>query len=509
MSPYYNNLLSACLPINKKFAVTLSVDENQFLDLDIKFLEKIKPKSRKTKYSLPQKFTLGQINPEKVPYAFGIDLGTTRCCAAVNRRNGIETVALDNMGERLLPSYVAFDEEKEKCGQIVINRLRNHAKSSVFDSKRIIGKKFEDINIDQSWTFEVIQDKKSLMLQHSTNILEQLTNKLMLILKALENNDTFTKSETTIGTRLIPPEYIASVLLEHIKEKVEEFEGSRKARVMITIPSTFTDSQKDSTCVAAILAGFDVVDFMPEPVAAAFGYLIEQPRTDHNFTFLLFDLGGGTLDICIFKFERNQIEILSQNGNQNLGGRDFDNVLINFFSQKLFYDYGINDFGSKKYKLMLECQKIKEILSTCDEAFLEIDEIVFSIEETIKIARREFEELSTELLEKIKTCVIYSLKECELKAENIDKILLVGGGSRMPMIKELLRNLFPNSEHLCAKHPEEIVAVGAAYYSCYLASLLIEDKKLLELTEYQYESEEENEEEIASDEVMIGFLRSK
>uniref|UniRef100_A0A914R7B0 Hypoxia up-regulated protein 1 n=1 Tax=Panagrolaimus davidi TaxID=227884 RepID=A0A914R7B0_9BILA len=338
----------------------------------------------------------------------------------------------------------------------------------------------------------------------------------MLTLKVLENNDTFIKCETTIGTRKICPEHIAAALFEYIKEKVEEFEGSQRDRVMITIPSTLTDSQKDSTCVAAIIAKFDVVDFMPEPVAAAFGYLIDQPPTDHNFTFLLFDLGGGTLDICIFKYERNEIEIFCQNGNQNFGGRDFDNILIDYFSQKFFYDYGINDFGSKKYKLMLECQKIKEILSICDEALyvfpnnkskmitssfsLDIEEIVSSIEKTIEITRREFEELSTELLEKISTCVIDALEECKFKAENINKILLVGGGSRMPMIKELLKNMFPNSKHLCAKNPEEMIAVGAAYYSCYLASLLIEDKKMLELYCYLNESEEENEEEISSDE---------
>uniref|UniRef100_A0AC34FKK7 Heat shock protein 70 n=1 Tax=Panagrolaimus sp. ES5 TaxID=591445 RepID=A0AC34FKK7_9BILA len=286
-------------------------------------------------YTLPTKIVT---NNDQIK-AVGIDLGTSRCCAAVNRRNGIETVVLDNNGERLLPSYVAFDEVHVKCGQIVVDRLRYHSNSTIFDSKRIIGKKLEDIEVDENWPF----------------VLKFVMN------KAFIEHETFNKSKTRKT-----PEQIAAILLTHIKQKSEEFQEKQLNNVVITVPAAFTNDQKEATILAATLAGWDSVHLLPEPTAAAFTYFLERP-IPKSCILLVFDLGGGTLDICISKIESNKIQTIANSGDQKLGGRDFDNLLIDYFVKKLYDGYGISVDGGKKYKLMLECQKIKHYLSLRDQ----------------------------------------------------------------------------------------------------------------------------------------------
>uniref|UniRef100_A0A914Q9D4 Heat shock protein 70 n=1 Tax=Panagrolaimus davidi TaxID=227884 RepID=A0A914Q9D4_9BILA len=174
-----------------------------------------------------------------------------------------------------------------------------------------------------------------------------------------------------------------------MKQKVQEFVGGISSALTITVPSTFTDSQKDATCAAAFLAGWEYVDLIPEPIAAAFAYL---------------------------------------------------------------------ELGNKKYKLMLECQKIKECLSENFEDSLDVVEYDLSFEDFISITRKEFEELSVNLLKKIETCIQDVIEKSEFNHNQIDKVLLVGGGSRMPMIKTLLKNIFPKAEQCCTKHPDEVVA---------------------------------------------------
>uniref|UniRef100_A0A914ZDJ3 Heat shock protein 70 n=1 Tax=Panagrolaimus superbus TaxID=310955 RepID=A0A914ZDJ3_9BILA len=285
----------------------------------------------------------------------GIDLGTTRCCAAVNRQNGIETVALGNTGHRLLPSWVAFDEEKDKCGEIVVERLRNYSKSTVFDVKRIIGKTFDEIKIDTSWPFDILQ-------------LISIEPKIKFDISDDEKDDEkfLIKFYSATGLAFKYPEEISAVLLKHIKEKSEEFQAKLLTDVVITVPAAFQQKQIQATYKAAKIAGWKNIHFLPEPVAAAFAYFIDRP-IPNNSNLLLFDLGGGTLDVCIFKIQNDQLQIIDRSGDPNIGGRDFDNLLINYFEKKLFDDFEIKISQSKRIKLMLKCQNIKENLSTLEE----------------------------------------------------------------------------------------------------------------------------------------------
>uniref|UniRef100_A0A914QQ17 Heat shock protein 70 n=1 Tax=Panagrolaimus davidi TaxID=227884 RepID=A0A914QQ17_9BILA len=293
--------------------------------------EEPKNANASTFYTIPQCIPSDSQNRNAV----GIDLGTSRCCLAVNRRDGIKIVALENTGERLLPSYVGYDEMHTKCGQVVIDRIRNYASSTVFDSKRLIGKTMTVI--DKIWPFKVITDDDKIYI----------------------------KLDTPHGEIRQTATEVAAVLLQYIKIKAEEFQGKKLEKVVLTVPAAFSLAQEEATREAAILAGWKTVMLLPEPIAASFAYFIDRPISN-NSLLLLFDLGGGTLDVCVFKIANNQIEIISKNGDSKLGGRDFDNLLMDYFLNILHLDFNVSKLGNKKYKLLLECQKIKHNLSVRD-----------------------------------------------------------------------------------------------------------------------------------------------
>uniref|UniRef100_A0AC35G468 Uncharacterized protein n=1 Tax=Panagrolaimus sp. PS1159 TaxID=55785 RepID=A0AC35G468_9BILA len=388
------------------------------------------------RYVIPKRiFT----NDERIN-AVGIDLGTTRCCAAVNRKNGIQTAPLDNLGQRLLPSYVAYNEENIICGQEVVNRMQHYSASTVFDSKRILGKTFEKLKIDESWTFKVTDNNGKINIK-----VQRLDNEISL-----------------------SPEEVSGALLQHVKKEVEKHQGKKLTEVVITIPAAFSDVQKQATYDAAVFAGWEKVHLLPEPVAAAFAYFVDQTLPD-NSIFLLLDLGGGTLDVCIFKVIKNHIEIICRSGDPNFGGRDFDNLLVDYFKKRLENDFQVVISGRRKYKLMQLCQEIKHDLTVCKDYKLDVEDFDVSKENLcIPITQEQFYDISTNLIEKLKRNIEAALNKAGYTKKDINKVLYVGGGCRMPKVEQLLKKMFPNVEHCCQQNPDEVVAIGAAYYSYYL-----------------------------------------
>uniref|UniRef100_A0A914QYZ7 Heat shock protein 70 n=1 Tax=Panagrolaimus davidi TaxID=227884 RepID=A0A914QYZ7_9BILA len=272
--------------------------------------------------------------------AVGIDLGTSRCCVTVSKTRAFEIVAIENTGEKLLPSYISYNEEHEKCGQVVVDQLRYASNSTVFDVKRLIGKNFDEVDPDPSWPFK----------------LKNVNGKIGICV------------ETFNGSAIKSPEEISASLLKYIKQKVDEFQGKILSEAVITIPATFTNEQKEATIKAAKLAGWISPILLPEPIAASFAYFNNHEYSE-NSVILLFDLGGGTLDICLFKVEKNQINIIKECGNDMIGGRDFDRLLIDYFTDRLLNEFKIDvtKDQKKKYKLYSECLKIKHNLSTSFE----------------------------------------------------------------------------------------------------------------------------------------------
>uniref|UniRef100_A0A914YW03 Heat shock protein 70 n=1 Tax=Panagrolaimus superbus TaxID=310955 RepID=A0A914YW03_9BILA len=357
-----------------------------------------------------------------------------------------------NTGERPLPSFVAFDEEDVKCGVVVVNGfLKGKEKYTVFDVRRFIGKEFHDIVPDRSWPFEVIE----------------------------ENGKVKIKTENINGEVLKTPEEISAVLLKYMKEKAKEFQGKDETKTVLTVPAAFSEKQKQATLEAAKLAGWKTIDLLPEPIAASFAYFNNR-EIPNNSNILLFDLGGGTLDVGLFKIIDQKIEIISKFGDICLGGRDIDNLLIRHFSTILRFRYNINvnEKIRRKYRLMLECQKIKQNLTAMKKDTLNVETFDSNINGVIEIERFELEELMTDLLQRMKTAINQTLNNANLAPKEIHKVLQVGGGCRMPVVKEMLKNMFPNSENCVEENPDEVVAVGAAIYAYHLATINDEDKNV-------------------------------
>uniref|UniRef100_A0A914PJQ6 Heat shock protein 70 n=1 Tax=Panagrolaimus davidi TaxID=227884 RepID=A0A914PJQ6_9BILA len=205
----------------------------------------LKRMSKMPKFDIPEKFNSFNTGIN----AIGIDLGTSSCCVAVNRENRIEAVAIDITGERTLPSFVGYDEKDVKCGKVVVGNLGMYSKSTIFDTKRVIGKTYAEVEIDPMWLFNVVEDGESVKLEvqgYMNTILRQT------------------------------PEEVTSELLNYMKQKAEEFQKKAVDNVVITIPASFTDNQKEATLKAAELAGLIHVHLLPEPVAASITYFIDR-----------------------------------------------------------------------------------------------------------------------------------------------------------------------------------------------------------------------------------------
>uniref|UniRef100_A0A914YA01 Heat shock protein 70 n=1 Tax=Panagrolaimus superbus TaxID=310955 RepID=A0A914YA01_9BILA len=293
---FFGNAISAGLKQNSNNAVRVTPDEN------------------KQAYIIPPNISNYDVNLA----AIGIDFGTTECYAAVIRKNGPDFVVLGLTSDRQMPSYVAFDEKEPKCGQIVIERMRQKLEYSVFDIKRVIGRNYDEISVDPFWPFKIIT----------------------------KNDNVFIEVQTFNGKEYMSPEEISAVLLSRMKAKIEEHQNSKlpDATIVITIPAKFSDQQKNSVLIAAEFSGWNNIHFLPEPVAAAFTYFVETDilNISNVLNFIVCDFGGGTVDICVGNVECGHLNVLNVDGDPYLGGQDFDNILFTHFNGILDQKFGID-----------------------------------------------------------------------------------------------------------------------------------------------------------------------
>uniref|UniRef100_A0A914PSY1 Hypoxia up-regulated protein 1 n=1 Tax=Panagrolaimus davidi TaxID=227884 RepID=A0A914PSY1_9BILA len=340
-----------------------------------------------------------------------------------------------------MPSYVAYDEREPKCGQIAIDRMRRFEKCTVFDTKRMLGKNFDEIAIDPSWPFEVKEsDDKSCQI-------------------VLEKSD---------GLITLSPEEVSSSILKHIKEKADEYQQKHLKEAVIAVPSAFTEKQKCALLRAAKLAGWERIHYIPEPIAAAFAYSTEM-KTPDDSKLLIFDFGGGTVDVCIVQIAMDNLQVISFDGNYYLGGRDFDTLLYNHFDGILKHKHNIDvNVINKKYFLLKECQKIKHTLSVSDSYWLDVNDFNSENNGLINITVHDFNSMASDNMTKIANVILNALKKANLQRNEIDYIVQVGGASRMPMIKKLLLDMFPASIHKCSQYPDWVISQGSALYAYYL-----------------------------------------
>lgn len=390
------------------------------------------------------------MNNQKTP-AIGIDLGTTYSCVGV-WMNGKVDIIQNDMGERTTPSYVAFNEIDRLIGDAAKNQVTRNPTNTVFDAKRLIGRKFLDPIVQEDikhWPFKVEKDENS--------------DRPVIVVNYQEKVKKFF------------PEEISSMVLTKMKQTASDYIGSETKDVVITVPAYFNDSQRNATKDAGKIAGLNVLRIINEPTAAAIAYGLDKNFTNER-NVLIFDLGGGTFDVSILSLENGLFEVRSTNGHTHLGGEDFDNRLVDFccveFKKKTQLDLKTNPRALRR--LRSYCEKAKRALSSSCQANIEIDSIMEGIDLNISLNRAKFEELCMDLFKKCIQPLENSLKDAKLSKSDIHDIVLVGGSSRIPKVCQMVQEFFNGKELNRSINPDEAVACGAAIQAAIITN--VDDK---------------------------------
>lgn len=376
--------------------------------------------------------------------AFGCDLGTCYSCVGVWQNGRVEILANDQ-GNRVTPSTVAFTDSERLLGDAAKNQASGNPKNTVYDAKRLIGRKFSDPTVQNDmkhWGFKVVDDGN---------------DKPMICVQYKGEDKKFY------------PEEISAMVLQKMKETVESYVGEEVTDVVITVPAYFGDSQRQATKDAGRIAGLNVLRIINEPTAAAIAYGMDN-KSSKEKNILIFDLGGGTFDVTVLAVEEGIFEVKATAGDSHLGGEDVDNRLVEHFAQefKRKHKHDITGNARAMRRLRTACERAKRTLSSSSETTIELDALYEGIDFNSTIRRARFEELCTDLFRSTIDTVEKVLRDAQLGKGDIDEIVLVGGSTRIPKIQSLLSEFF-NGKELCKSvNPDEAVAFGAAVQAAIL-----------------------------------------
>lgn len=386
----------------------------------------------------------------------GIDLGTTYSCVGVYRDGNVEIIANDQ-GNRTTPSYVSFTDEERIVGDGAKSLANSKPKNTVFDAKRLIGRKFTDPDVQSDmkhWPFIVkagANDKPVIQVTH--------------------------KGED----KTFHPEQISAMVLEKMKQTAEEYLGTPIKDAVVTVPAYFNDSQRQATKDAGSIAGLNVLRIISEPTAAAIAYGLNK-NTAEERNILVFDLGGGTFDVSLLTLDDGFFEVKATAGDTHLGGEDFDNNLVVYcikeFKKKSKIDIRGNNRAMRR--LRTACERAKRTLSSSATASLEIDSLAEGIDFNTTISRARFEALCNDQFQKCMGPVRKVLEDSGISKSQIHDVVLVGGSTRIPRIQQLLSDFFGGKDLRKDINPDEAVAYGAAVQAAILSG--VQDEKISAIT---------------------------
>ena len=393
--------------------------------------------------------------------AIGIDLGTTYSCVGVWQNDRVEIIANDQ-GNRTTPSYVAFTDSERLIGDAAKNQTAMNPTNTVFDAKRLIGRKFSDSKVREDikdWSFNVVSgeaDKPTIEVNF--------------------------KGEK----KRFEPEEISSMVLLKMKEVAEMYMGTTVKDAVVTVPAYFNDSQRQATKDAMTIAGLNCLRIINEPTAAAIAYGLDKNKKD-DMNVLIFDLGGGTFDVSLLNIEDGIFEVKATAGDTHLGGEDFDARLLRHFLEEFKRKHKKDISGNPKSlrRLRTACERAKRTLSSTAQTAIEIDSLYEGIDFYTTITRARFEELNADLFRKCMQPVEQVLRDSKIDKSKVDEIVLVGGSTRIPKIQQMLSDFFNGRELNKSINPDEAVAYGAAVQAAILSGVdnsNVQDLLLLDVT---------------------------
>jgi len=383
--------------------------------------------------------------PKLTGATVGIDLGTTYSCVGIWQNDRVEIIANDQ-GQRTTPSYVAFTGSERLIGDSAKNQVAMNPENTIFDAKRLIGRKFYDESIQSDmkhWPFKVFPDT---------------TDKPLIEVEFQKEMKSFT------------PEEISSMVLIKMKEIAEAYLGEKVENAVITVPAYFNDSQRQATKDAGKIAGLNVLRIINEPTAAAIAYGLEK-KCSKEKNILIFDLGGGTFDVSLLTIEDGMFEVKATAGDTHLGGEDFDNRMVDYFVEEFKKKYRKNAKENMRAmrRLRTACERAKRQLSSSTQAYIEIDGFIDGIDFTSSISRAAFENMNSDLFKKTMEPVEKVLRDSKLSKSQVDEIVLVGGSTRIPKVQQLLQEFFNGKELNKSINPDEAVAFGATVQAAILS----------------------------------------
>jgi L1 cell adhesion molecule like protein len=372
-------------------------------------------------------------------YAVGIDLGTTTSCVGVWKDNRVEIIA-NEQGNRITPSYVAFTDTERLIGDSAKAQGASNPSNTIFDAKRLIGRKFDEPTV------------KSDMKLWPFTVKAGTANKPQIEVDFKGERVSF------------HPEEISAMVLTKMKQTAEAYLGCDVKDAVITVPAYFNDSQRQATKDAGAIAGLNVLRIINEPTAAALAYGLDKKQSGEQHV-IIFDCGGGTHDVSLITIDDGVFEVKATAGDTHLGGSDFDNALVEWCVQEFERkNRGVNlkENARAIRRLLNSCERAKRTLSTSTQASIEIDALIDGIDCNMVITRAKFENLCDATFRRTIAPLEQVLKDAKMSKDQIHEIVMVGGSTRVPKIRELVSQFFNGKKLNDSVHPDEAVAYGAA-----------------------------------------------